>query len=304
MAMRAAFGHSIDPPLPTPLSGQIEPVRAGFSFSLGLLAIALGGGAILQFFGTTGARRIFEAVKLTGMTSLDALFAALASAVLLHESGHLVAALMMRFEILGIGLGPLRVSRTNGKWTVRPSGRLFSASISAVPRNMERWRERMLVVIAGGPMATLLTGWAAALMFFLYPPQEWTRTFLAALVQLSCFLFLLGLIPNGKGSPIRNDARLFLTFWNETQEAREIFLYHLVVQLKISGISPRNFPEQLIRTIAAVDRGRPDSMRFYAQTVELWARGRNDEATAEAWLARAGELGKFGLPTRCTRPAA
>jgi hypothetical protein len=147
----------------------------------------------------------------------------------------------------------------------------------------------MLLVVAAGPAATLLTGIASALLLFTSRFDGWMLYFLASLTELSFFLFVLGLIPNGSKAQMRNDAQLCYSLFHNTVEAQEILLYHLVTQLGVSGIRPRDYPERLIRKLA-VGRSRPDMSLIYAHTIILWAIDRGDIRTAEAWEQRAIEL--------------
>ncbi len=287
--MSAAFHDTVDPPLPDwPATFNEKSVRSGSSWHL--LPAALAMGIAMNVLLPSWAGVLSSTVTLGNVTGLSALIAALVAAIVLHESGHLVAALLMKFEILGGSLGPIRVTRIHGEWIIQFSARRFlSGSISAIPRTGECWRRRMLLVVAGGPAATFLTGAVSALMLSLNPTEGWLNSFFGALTQFSFFLFVLGLIPNGSEAQVRNDARLFVSLRHNTPEAQEILLYHLVTQLSLAGLRPRDYPERLIRRIA-IARGRPDISSVYAHTIVLWAMDRADLTTAAAWDARMVEL--------------
>ncbi len=299
--MQAGFARAIDPaftgiteiaavsPALPPLPAPVDPVRPANRFSLGLLLVALALGGIINAFGPKWAQAIFETVKLDSIGGISALLAAVAASIVVHEAGHLVAAILMNFEVLGICLGPLRAIRSYGRWTVELSGRLFTGSISAVARNTHRWRERVLVVVASGPLVTLVSGLTAGLILLHNPIYGWPKSFLAGLAEFNSFLFVLGLVPNGCPARVRNDARQFLIFWNDTAEAQEIFLYHLIARLELAGVRPRDYPMGVIHAMAAM-KGRPESMLIYAQIISAWALDCGDTVTAEAWDARALEL--------------
>jgi hypothetical protein len=295
----AAFARGIGTvricPKPSPLVASRNAVNKTNRFSFVLLVLAVALGAAVELFGPTWAQAIFQSVQLNNPAGIGALFAALVTSIVLHEGGHLLAAVLMDFEILGICLGPVRATRSHGKWKITGSGKLLTGSISAVPRNTNRWRERALAVVAGGPLMTLVTGLVAAGVLFHSPTQGWTTIFLGTLVELSCFLFVLGLIPNGSTAKVRNDARLFLTFWKDGREAREVFLYHLLAQQEIAGVRPRDYPAGLIHAMSST-QGRPDSMLLYAHTIALWALDRGDIESAKAWDERALELSTAGNP--------
>lgn len=285
----SALSACVNPPLPGSYKAADES-REKRATSLHLLIAALAIGIAIELFGPSRARALFATIHPDSISGLTALFAALGAAIVLHEAGHLIAALLLDFEILGGSLGPFRASRFHGKWTLRVSGKAPACgSVSAIPRNNALWRARMLVVVAGGPAATLLTGIAASSMLPDHAAHSWASAFLGALTQFSFFIFILGLIPNGPKARTRNDANLFLSFWRNTPETEEILLYHLITQMQIAGLRPRDYPEQFMREIAAA-RGRPEARLLYANTIVLWAIDRDDMATADAWDRRALEL--------------
>jgi hypothetical protein len=289
--MEAAALNRIDPPLPSfPKKLEKAQAKSKFSWKLMLLAVAIGIGA--KIFGPAWARMLFEGVRLETVAALGAFLAALGAGVVLHETGHLLAALLLDFEILGASLGPVRAAHFHGKWTFQLSGTLFSGSISAIPRQNHSWRKRMLLVVAAGPAATFLTGVASGLLLLNGQFDNWTGSFLALLTQLSFFLFVLGLIPNGTTAQVRNDARLCYALVHNSVEAEEILLYHLVTQLGMAGMRPRDYPVRLIRKLAAA-RSRPDMSLIYAHTIIVWAIDRGDMQTADAWEQRGMDLSEI-----------
>jgi tetratricopeptide (TPR) repeat protein len=186
-------------------------------------------------------------------------------------------------------LGPVRATRSYGLWKIAFSGKVFTGSVSAVPRDTTRWRERALAVVAGGPSMTLVTGLIAGLVLSRCPCGAWTKMFLASIVEFSCFLFVLGLIPNARSAKIRNDARLFWTFWEDGVDAHEVFLYHLITMQEISGLRPRDYSAGLIHAMACTN-GRREVMLVFAHKIAEWALDRGDFETAKAWDERALEL--------------
>jgi hypothetical protein len=286
--MEAAVRNRIDPPLP-PLPRSLENARTKSKFSWQLLLLALAIGIAAKVFGPSWARMIFQVVGLGTVTGLSAFWAAFGAGIVLHEAGHLLAAVLQDFEILGASLGPIRAVHFHGKWTFQFSGTLLSGSISAIPRENHAWRKRMLLVVAAGPAATLVTGVASGLLLFSGEFDGWMKYFLASLTELSFFLFVLGLIPNGSKAQMRNDAQLCYSFFRNSVEAQGILLYHLVTQLGVAGMRPRDYPERLIRKLA-VGRSRPDMSLIYAHTIIMWAIDRGDMQTADAWEQRAMEL--------------
>jgi hypothetical protein len=278
------------PPFPELTCGSKRP--ANVPWNLLALALALGGG--LKVFGPEWLSILFQSAGTSTAASLSALVLATAASVWLHEAGHLMAALLLDFDVLGGSLGPIRAVRLHGKWSVHASGRLFTGSVIAIPRrNSGTWRGRMLCVVAGGPAATFLTMLAAAgLLVGCADPAAWNARFLSALVELNFLLFVLGLFPNASAARSQNDARLFYSLLQNTREAEEILVYHLLTQLQIAGVRPREYPEAIMRRLASA-RGKPEMCVAYAAAIASWALDRGDLTTADAWDKRAVDISDF-----------
>ena len=283
-------------PAPSPLTQARNTVRETNRFSFILLFVALALGGTIELFGPSWAQKVFETVQLNTLLASTAVFAALIASILLHEGGHLLAAILVGFEVLGICVGPVRATRSHGTWKLAFSGKFLTASVSAVPRSTSQWRERALAVVAGGPLMTLVTGLVAGLLLFHTACGAWIQTFLAAIVEFSSFLFVLGLIPNARSAKVRNDARLFCIFWKNGVEAQEVFLYHLMTMQEIAGLRPRSYSAGLIHAMASI-QGRRESMLVFAHTISQWALDRGDFETAKAWDERALELSTSATET-------
>ena len=293
--MQVPISERIDPPVP-PFVAPADRKGKGLQTFLPLLLLALGLGSVVEYLAPFQTGAVFGAIDLRYPSGVIALFSALALVVVAHEGGHLLAALLMNFQILGIALGPFRAMRSYGKWRVRFSAKsLFSGSVSAVPRNAHAWRKRMLVVVAGGPAATLISGAIAAAALLSHASAGWTTPFIGAFTQLSLIIFVLGLVPNSHDARVRNDARLLLVLSRHSPEASAILLYHLVTQLEVAGTRPQDYPERLIHELA-VTHSQPDLMLFSAHTIFLWALDRGHLATADAWDQRCLELSEACQP--------
>ncbi|MDQ2949877.1 MAG: hypothetical protein M3Y27_28735, partial [Acidobacteriota bacterium] len=276
----------IDPPLP-PLG--LPRSRGGnrSHATIRLILLALVIGVALELCGPAWIQAIFKAVRLESYRELAACFAAFMAAIVLHEMGHLLAAILLRFEILGGSLGPFRIARFHGQRSFQFSTRtLFSGSVSAIPKRSTPWRRSMLIVVAAGPLSTLLTGSAAAFAVLHAAPETAASDFFGCLAQLSFFLFALGLIPSGASSPARSDADLVYSLLRRTPDAQNVLLYHKVMQLRIEGFRPRYYPEETIRAIGAF-RGGTEMCLLFAQTISAWALDRGDLDCAHAWHLRA-----------------
>ncbi len=203
-------------------------------------------------------------------------FGAVFSALVVHELGHLLAALGFGFHFLGASFGPLQIQTLHGEWKLSVSKRIFSGSISAIPSSMRHWRGCMLIVIAAGPMFTLVSGLMAVSVGFT------NQMFQVAFVQVSVLLFVLGLIPNARQGRTRNDARLFIDLLLRTPGAEEMELYVMLGQLVVEGVRPQDYSADLVARLGAW-RGRPESQFVFAQALVRWGLDSEEIAFADKW---------------------
>jgi Zn-dependent protease len=255
-----------------------------------LLAVALG--AVLQVAGPPWVQAIFQKVDFSSAGSASAILLALAAAVMMHEGGHFLMAWACDFEILGGKLGPLRLERLHGMRKISVSWRgLFSCSVAAVPRSCAHWRGRMMLVVAAGPAATLIGFVSAVRMATSSDPGNWAGVFWSALTLFHFFLFVLGLIPNSESARIRNDARLFLALQRDGAAARELNLYHRLIQLRLAAVRPYDYPASLLSQ-ELESPGRPEAKLLIARTLTEWSLDSDDVTAADAWDRRALEQGE------------
>src|SRR5688572_31460617 len=85
--------------------------------------------------------------------------------VAIHEAGHLVAGALQGFRPCLYIVGPIKFERLGRRWRIgrNRSVPVFGGLASGIPQGTERLRERLLVLVAGGPAASLLTGSGALL---------------------------------------------------------------------------------------------------------------------------------------------
>lgn len=182
------------------------------------LFIALAFGMGMRAAAPAAVRAAFDQLKLDSLIDVMLLLAACFISMLLHECGHLTAALLLRFDVLGGSFGPLRIEQRGGHWTFRiAKGSLFRGSVAAVPRRTQRWRAPTMMVVVAGPLATLLAG----IVSVCAADQGGLHPFWGAMTELNLLLFALSLIPfRAKAAP--SDAQLFLDLFRNGDEAANI----------------------------------------------------------------------------------
>jgi hypothetical protein len=201
-------------------------------------------------------------------------------AIGVHESGHLLAALAVRFRPCAVQVGPLRIVREAGHFRLRLDRRNLSPTggfVVVLPAVGGRLRGRMAFVDAAGPLTSLLVGASClALLVALNPsppmPARWAvRWDIAKHFLLhdavSCGLCIasfwnLGLafgslVPARGKRWLSDGGQLLSLFWYRRRTERELEL-SLLTGAMMHGLRPRDWdPGQLDRLLVARD-GSPD----------------------------------------------
>jgi len=277
------------PPLPPPLPREATKLRSPSAFLFKIFLAALVIGFVSQNAGPHWLKAIFRPQPVGTSRTALLLPLALILSVLLHEIGHLLPSVGFGFNVARVTLGPISVIQLHGRWTLQYSHSWFRASVSAIPTDLRAWRARMLIVVAGGPIATLGIFLTAVYLLDVLRPAGSAGYFLSVLGEINLFLFVLGLIPNASDASVRNDARLFITLVRNGFDAEQIRLYHAVTQLQVAGVRPRDYPRQLLAPLA-VANGNHDLLLFNALTIFLWALDTENTLLADAWDQYANSL--------------
>ena len=239
---------------------------------------------LVSFFGPPWLRGLFEAINFLAPGAVPALLAATAGSLLIHELGHLLAAVSLNFEILGISLGPVRLLWLHGKYAVRFSAkRLLLGSVAVAPNSMRNWRVRAISVAAAGPLATLFGAVAASGILVSGHTAGVPHMFWSAFAQMNLVIFFLGLIPNNPSSLVRNDASLLRMLFQNGPDASEWELVHLIVQLRLHAIRPSDYPQLLMDRLATHQPTRAGTKVLIARTLSDWALDSGDVGTADQW---------------------
>jgi hypothetical protein len=255
-----------------------------FVHGAALLLAAVAFGLLILFLGPPWMRSLFGAVSFGAPGIVSALFLATVFSLVLHELGHLLAAVSLDFEVLGISLGPVRLLWLHGKYAVRFSAkRLFLGSVSVAPNGMRNWRSRAMWVAAAGPLATLFAALGACGIAVLGHSAGMQHTFWCALAQINLFIFALGLMPNSPFAAMRNDAALLRMLFLNGPEAREWELVHLIGQLRLHAVRPSDYPGPLMDRLLTHSAIRPATRVLVARTLSDWALDSGDIRTADSW---------------------
>lgn len=247
--------------------------------------------------------------------------------VLVHELGHVIGGRLAGMRFVLLVAGPLKLMNPGGRLRLRLNTQLALAGGIALmlPRTPDRFREQMLWVVAGGPLASVVLAVAG---FASMPFLHGTPMLVALLLGfLSAMIAVATLIPSSAGGYASDGAQL-LGLRRHDPNAEMRALLALVAGASMSGTRPRDYDAGLLaraaalegpplarmavhvlRGMQALDRGEPSGPHFEAiaplfheaptglrQGLALWlawyhAVERDDAALAQRWL----EAGKGGL---------
>jgi hypothetical protein len=281
--MAIALSHKL-PRLPADVSKAERP--GGFRFHIVLLFAAVLLGSFLQVMGPAWFRTILEQGRLASFTGAATLLLALFASMMAHELGHLSAAVFLNYELLGGAIGPLRLDLWRGKAIFRlERGNWSRCSIAATPRQLHNvWRGRMMMVVAAGPAVSLLFFLVAAVaaLHGAKLDESWPTAFWSCCAEVNFFLFILGLVPNDRLAPIRNDAALFICLWRNDADALDMFMCHRAIELSLRGIRPDEFPQPLLAELAGFE-GRPYTRLMVARRIVEWAVDSGEIKLAGEW---------------------
>jgi hypothetical protein len=182
------------------------------------------------------------------------------AAVAAHEAGHLIAGLAAAFRPYLLIVGPLKFERTHQRWQMSPN-RLcswFGGFAVGVPRGAERLRQRLLLMIAGGPLASGATAILGLMLFVLIRPAEvvsvegwralpliWCLAFCA----MSFFLLVISLVPTERRGFASDGARI-LRFITGGEHVDADVAVLTLCNASMAGQRPRDWDEALVARMA------------------------------------------------------
>jgi hypothetical protein len=162
-----------------------------------------------------------------------------------HEAGHALAAVHQGFRILTFSVWPLAWQLRAGKWHVKFVGVPRALGyVAAVPADATNLRHRMLVYVAGGPVASLITAVLAGTAIQV-ASRPWLVDELKVIAYLATASFLAGLFPY-RGKLFFNDAARFWMLWNGKAEAERFSCLLLLSSASRNGVRPRDLNPELV----------------------------------------------------------
>lgn len=185
-------------------------------------------------------------------------------AVLVHEIGHLTAAVLVGFEVVAFAVWPLLVHRAGQKWRVgiwRPGRSRIGGFVSACPVGTHNLVKKMGWITIGGPAASWILAIAAALLasFAQEGSQNRVFTLLTALAFWSVLFGIASLLPSSGKSPLSDGARLRVLIRGGPQAERFVSILVLFAN-SMRGQRPREWDPDLVRRASCDLDDHPDSI--------------------------------------------
>lgn len=191
-------------------------------------------------------------LKLTLILPLLAL--AIFLVILIHELGHVLGGWLARFDFKMLVVGPLKITRQNGR-LVWERNRIISMAgglASMLPRPGQNIKRGMLLLTVGGPLASVVLAAACLGLGRHEGIKAWMASVLPAPLAYGLVLFamlmgifsavigLVTLVPNRAGGFYSDGARLLNLLRGGQQTEAEMLFLNLFTS-SAAGLRPRNY---------------------------------------------------------------
>ncbi len=215
-----------------------------------------------------------------------AVFAVHFPMVALHELGHLAAGWFCGAHITMLAIGPLTLRRAGRGWKlVASSGNRSGGFAGVVPKSPDRLREKMIAIIAAGPLTTLLSATIGAVLLWQGKLSGWIAPVIAAFVFLS---YLLGIselvVSQGKGM-FTDGGRLRMLLRNDERGVRWCATV-AIVSSDQQGVRPRDWDPAFVQLLVRSPDRSSDSAAA-ALLAYSHAAGRKEVPQASDYIDRA-----------------
>jgi hypothetical protein len=247
-----------------------------------VLGIAL---SLIPGFGTRVTKAI-ESVNLLGLLAI--LIAVHFTAVIIHECGHLLGGRLAGSRFRMLLVGPIALIRLSHGLRWQWNRLLVNGGMAATfPVAAEGVRRKMLFMVAGGPLASLISGLLAVLFYLdlgmqLPPTVRW---FAACYGAYSLILAGFNLLPMRVGRFNTDGARILMLI-RDTEAARRWCAVAVLAGSYYNGTRPRDWPSELAQRLLSEPEG---TLEFLGASVYLylWFLDRGEIEEAGAWLGKA-----------------
>lgn len=182
--------------------------------------------------------------------------------VTVHEIGHLLGAILVKFYLSMFSVGFLSFIRIRDRWTIKLNRYILLGGFTlAAPLDDQHIDKRLVVWTIGGPLMGILYGLACFGLYLLLPPQMaepegvLSQNMFAILqawfLANGCFSLLIAihsLIPDQSWSATSDGYKL-LQYWRNSEEARAMKYIYLISGAAQAGVRPRDWQPDYIEKL-------------------------------------------------------
>lgn len=181
-----------------------------------------------------------------------------------HEAGHLLGGRLAGFRFLLFIVGPLKIHRERDRirLELNRSAGLAGGIAACVPEDARDLRRRTLMMVAGGPLASLVTGAFALGLFFGLdlqglPPESGLAALYGSVALLmfgggSLGIGLVTLIPGRTSGFWTDGARILQLLRGGPQAERDVALMALIASSQ-AGRRPRDWDGALVEQALSLE---------------------------------------------------
>jgi hypothetical protein len=216
--------------------------------------------------------------------------------ILFHELGHLVLGDIVRFRLVGFGVGPFHFAYMQGRWHAQLRwDRFFGGHTTMLPKTPRSIRERAMIFVSGGPLASALLGAIGAASLLLIPGPAWPAV-LGHMVALATGFavgdVLFNLLPMATQARYSDGARLW-QLYSRGPWCDYLCAHYYMGLSHSSPLRPRDWPRDMVVRCAEFAAQLPSPASSFTKAyVHFLDSGDCDRALS--WLVRACEASPAG----------
>lgn len=183
-----------------------------------------------------------------------------------HELGHALAARLVNWRLLTIAAGPLSLRQTpKGLRLARnPLSRAWGGFVYAIPRDDRQLRRRRFVMVAGGPVASLLLALLAAAGLAASDGAGVWRVVASQVGLMSLAIGVLTLVPHRSGG-LTSDGGQMWQLLRGGPGVEQRLATQLLLTALVGGVRPRDLDETLVaRALATTDPAYATTAHYLA----------------------------------------
>lgn len=188
-----------------------------------------------------------------------------------HELGHALAARLVNWRLLTIAAGPLALRQTpKGLRLARnPLNRAWGGFVYAIPRDDRQLRLRRFVMVAGGPVASLLLALLAAAGLVASDGAGVWPVVASQVALMSLAIGVLTLVPHRSGG-LTSDGGQMWQLLRGGPGVEQRLATQLLLTALVGGVRPRDLDETLVaRALAATDPPDATTAHYLAYWREM-----------------------------------